>query len=57
VELQNLMNLISSLSNEQQAAVEEFVKYLKQNPSPPTFREALDCFVREHPELLQRLAK
>ena len=54
------MDLIAGLSTEQQAAVEEFIKYLKEQCPPAsevTFREALDKFVREHSELLERLAQ
>lgn len=57
---QNLVELISSLSSEQQAVVEEFIKYLKQNSAqtaPSGFHEALQAFVREHSELLRRLAQ
>jgi hypothetical protein len=55
---QELMKLIATLSQEQQAAVEEFVRYLKEKQATNTdFRAALDCFVREHPELLRRLAQ
>ncbi len=54
-----LMNLIANLSGEEEAVVEEFIKYLKQSslPSSMTFRAALDSFVRDHPELLRRLAE
>jgi hypothetical protein len=58
---QQLAQLIATLSPEQQRAVEEFVAYLKQlKSSVPTqlsFRNALDSFVREHQELLRRLAQ
>jgi hypothetical protein len=54
---QELLNLIASLSPEQQAAVEKFVRILKEEPQPATFRGALDEFVRKHPELLRRLAQ
>jgi hypothetical protein len=38
--------------------VEEFVRILKkEKASGMTFREALDAFVGEHPELLRRLAQ
>lgn len=60
MESRNLMDLIAGLSTEQQAAVEEFIKYLKEQCPPAsevTFREALDKFVREHSELLERLAQ
>lgn len=53
-----LLNLISTLSPEQQAAVEEFIRMLKAKPAAGvTFRAALDDFVRKHPELLRRLAQ
>ena len=55
---QELVDLISALSREQQAAVEEFVRILKEESTPGmTFRAALDEFVRQHPELLRRLAQ
>jgi hypothetical protein len=55
---QDLLNLISTLSREQQDAVEEFVRILKKEKAPGVaFREALDEFVGEHPELLRRLAQ
>lgn len=54
----DLLNLISTLSREQQEAVEEFVRILKKEQVPGmSFREALDEFVGKHPELLRRLAK
>jgi hypothetical protein len=61
MELQNLINLIASLSSEQQAAVEEFAKHLKESLPPNgrkvTFRDALDSFTRKHEDLLRRLAR
>ena len=59
MELQNLLNLIASLPKEQQEAVEEFVHYIQQQPANPAmnFREALDSFVQQHPELLRRLGQ
>ncbi len=55
---QNLTEQILSLSPEQQTVVQEFVNTLLKNPLPkPTFREALDRFKREHPELLRLLAQ
>ena len=55
---QELMKMIASLSPEQQATVEEFVRFLRERrASNADFREALDSFVREHPELLRRLAQ
>jgi hypothetical protein len=53
-----LQNLIATLSREQQTAVEEFVRILKQQSTPSiSFRAALDEFVHKHPELLRRLAQ
>lgn len=57
---QNLAELIASLSSEQQAAVKEFINYLKeQSPQAPDedFRKALEAFIHDHPELLRRLAQ
>jgi len=55
---QDLLNLISTPSREQQEAVEEFVRILKKEDAPAmTFRAALDEFVGKHPELLRRLAQ
>ena len=60
MELQNLLNLIASLPREQQDAVEKFVKHIQQQSSSKpgmSFREALDTFMEEHAELLQRLGQ
>jgi hypothetical protein len=60
VQSQSLADLIASLSDPERIAVEEFIRFLKQQPQhPPSadFREALDMFVREHSELLRRLAQ
>ena len=60
MESRNLTELIASLTAEQQAAVEEFIKYLKEQCKDApnvSFRDVLDSFVREHSELLQRLAQ
>ena len=56
----DLFDLITSLSDEQQAVVEEFVKYLHTESSPGEtrdFRASLEDFIREHSELLKRLAQ
>jgi len=54
-----LMQLVSSLSPEQQNAVETFIRYLREQPQgkPGDVRSALDEFVREHSDLLRRLAQ
>jgi len=54
---QELSTLIDTLSPEERAAVEEFIRLLKKRSKPITFQSALDSFVREHPELLRRLAQ
>lgn len=58
---ENLIDLIASLSSEQQATVEEFAKFLKERSlregRNPTFREALESFTRQHQDLLRRLAQ
>lgn len=55
---QDLSTLIANLSPEERAAVEEFIRFLQEKPQPAvTFQAALDSFVREHPELLRRLAQ
>ena len=55
---QNLADLIAGLSSEQQEAVKEFIEFLKAEPQQTRdFHNALETFMREHPELLQRLAQ
>jgi len=54
---QELSILIDALSPEERAAVEEFIRLLKKHAKPITFQSALESFVREHPELLRRLAQ
>jgi hypothetical protein len=52
--------LISQLSPEEQAAVQEFVKYLRNRRTASTetsFLAAVDEFIAAHPELLRRLAQ
>jgi hypothetical protein len=55
---QDLVALIDRLSPQERATVEEFIRFLKEKSQPAiSFRAALDSFVREHPELLRRLAQ
>ncbi|HEX4542743.1 MAG TPA: hypothetical protein VH114_06220 [Candidatus Acidoferrum sp.] len=55
---QDLVALIDRLSPQERSAVEEFIRFLKEKSQPAiSFRTALDSFVREHPELLRRLAQ
>jgi hypothetical protein len=56
--LQDLLDLVASLSREQQEVVVEFVRILKNAQAPVVnFGAALDEFVRSHPELLRRLSE
>ena len=52
---QDLSTIIAKLSPEERAAVEEFIRFIQKNPEL-AFQSALDSFVREHPELYQRLS-
>ncbi len=57
---EKLTKLVASLSPEQQSAVEAFIRYLQERDSPGSKAEvqaAVDEFVREHSDLLRRLAQ
>ncbi|HWZ45531.1 MAG TPA: hypothetical protein VNW97_18800 [Candidatus Saccharimonadales bacterium] len=57
---QKLVEKISVLTQEQAAAVEQFIDYLQEQPKgipESNFRSSLDTFIREHSELLRRLAQ
>jgi hypothetical protein len=57
---QKLVEKISILTQEQAAAVEKFIDYLQEQPktvSASDFQTSLDSFIREHSELLRRLAQ
>jgi len=56
---ENLADLISTLTPEQQESVKQFVDFLKRRESTPRsqFLAAVDEFVDQHPELLRRLAQ
>jgi hypothetical protein len=56
---QNLADVITSLTPEEQESVKQFVEFLKRKgPSPPSpFLAAVDEFIDQHPELLRRLAQ
>ena len=56
---QDLIKLIAGLSEQQQKAVEEFVRYIqtRQAESAADVAGALDTFIREHEELLTHLAQ
>jgi len=55
---QNLAEIISSLTAEEQECVLHFVGLLKQNESRPSSKFlAAEEFIDKHPELLRRLAQ
>jgi hypothetical protein len=56
---ENLVDVISSLTPEEQNSVREFVQFLKQKQSTQRspFLTAVDEFIDQHPELLRRLAQ
>jgi hypothetical protein len=57
---EKLLELVGSLSAEQQRAVEAFIRYLHEKGASEIrldVRTALDEFIVEHSELLRRLAR
>jgi hypothetical protein len=56
---ENLADVISSLTPEEQEYVRQFVEFLKSKGSSQssTFLTAADEFIDQHPELLRRLAQ
>jgi len=52
---QPLAEIVAALDPREEAAVREFIDYLKRRKSP--FLAAVDEFIAEHPDLLQRLAQ
>jgi ABC-type nitrate/sulfonate/bicarbonate transport system substrate-binding protein len=56
---ENLADVVTSLTPEEQDSVRQFIDYLKRrgvsHPSP--FLLAAEEFIAEHPELLRRLAQ
>jgi hypothetical protein len=56
---QELTAIVDSLTSEEQAAVREFIEFLKSRSSrqDSRFRSAVDEFMDQHPELLRRLAQ
>ncbi len=55
----HLLELIPTLTPEEQTAVEAFIFYLKEKQpiAPMSSRAAFDEFVRDHSELLHLLAQ
>ena len=56
---ENLADLISTLTPEDQESVKQFVFFLKKRESTlqTPFLAAVDEFIDQHPELLRRLAQ
>jgi len=56
---ENLADVISSLTPEEQESVRQFVEFLKRKGSAARspFLAAVDEFIDQHPELLRRLAQ
>ena len=56
---ENLADLISKLTPQEQDCVKQFVEFLKRRESLPSspFLAAVDEFIDQHPELLRRLAQ
>ncbi|MGA2268513.1 MAG: hypothetical protein ABSH44_08605 [Bryobacteraceae bacterium] len=57
--VENLADVISSLTPAEQESVRQFVEFLKRKGSPASspFLAAVDEFIERHPELLRRLAQ
>ena len=57
---ESLLEIVQSLTAEEQAAVRQFIDYLKvrggADDVPASFVEAAEEFIAQHPELLRRLA-
>jgi len=56
---EQLADVISSLTPEEQESVMQFVEFLKrkESPTPSAFLAAVGEFIDQHPELLRRLAQ
>jgi hypothetical protein len=56
---ENLADIISSLTPEEQESVKQFVEFLKRERSSASspFFAAVEEFMDQHPELLRRLAQ
>ena len=57
--VENIVDAIRSLSPEEQESVKQFVDFLKRKQSGTSspFTAAVNEFIEQHPELLQRLAQ
>jgi hypothetical protein len=60
MKVEELTQLVSQLSPEEQSAVKDFITFLRERNGklPQTsFQAAVDEFIAAHPELLRRLAQ
>jgi hypothetical protein len=57
--VENLADVIGTLTPEEQESVKQFIDFLKAKGSFPSspFLAAVDEFIDQHPELLRRLAQ
>jgi hypothetical protein len=57
--IENLIDVIGSLTPEEQESVKQFISFLKGKGSSRSspFLAAVDEFIDQHPELLRRLAQ
>lgn len=57
---ESLVEMVQSLTAEEQEAVRQFIDYLKvrggADDVPASFVEAAEEFIAQHPDLLRRLA-
>ena len=57
---ENLTELVSQLSSDEQAAVRQFIEFIRgrtRTSESSPFLNAVEEFMAEHPELLRRLAQ
>jgi hypothetical protein len=59
VATENILDLVKTLTPQEQDAVRQFIDCLKNKGRIPTspFLAAIDEFIDQHPELLRRLAQ
>jgi len=59
--IESLVEVVRSLTPQEQDAVRQFIDYLKRRdasiPPESPYLQAADEFIAQHPELLQRLAQ
>jgi hypothetical protein len=57
--VENLVDVIKTLTPREQETVRDFIAFLKQKAKTPAtpFLAAADAFIQSHPELLRSLAR